>query len=46
MVSPERKNLNKVEMFKTEIRKWETTQYKCKLCLPYIQNVGYVNSNC
>ena len=46
MVSPERKNLNKVEMFKTEIRKRETTQYKCKLCLPYIQNVGYVNSNC
>ena len=38
--SPELKNLNNFEMFKSEIRKWEPTHCKCKLCLLYIQNVG------
>ena len=30
-VSLERKNLNDVEMFKSEIRKWEAWQCECKL---------------
>ena len=41
------KKFNYAEIFKSQIKKWEPTQCKCKLCLPYIQNVGYVNiSNC
>ena len=34
MVPLELKNLNDVESFKSEIRKWESTQCECTLCLP------------
>ena len=34
MVPLELKNLNGVESFKSEIRKWEPMQYECTLCLP------------
>ena len=38
MVTLELKNLNDVEMFKSEIRKWEPRQSECTLCLPYVNN--------
>ena len=43
MVSLELKDLNDVEMFKSEIIKWEPRQYGCTLCLPYVHSIGYVN---
>ena len=43
MVPPELKNLNDVEIFKSEVRKWEPTQCECTLCLPYMHSMGYVN---
>ena len=39
----ELKNLNDVEIFKSEIRKWEPMQCECTLCLPYMHSIGYVN---
>lgn len=48
IVPLELKNLNEAEIFKSEIRNWEPKQFKViSICpdLPYIQNVGYVNSN-
>ena len=39
----EHKNLSDVEFFKSEIRKSEPMQCEYTLCLPYMQNVGYVN---
>ena len=43
MVLLELKNLNDVEIFKFEIRKWEPKEYECALCLPYMHSIGYVN---
>ena len=43
MVPLELKNINEVEMFKSEIRKWETRQCECTLCLPYVHNTNYAN---
>ena len=43
MVSAELENLNNFEMLKSEFKKWESTHCKCKLCLSYIQNAGYVS---
>ena len=43
MVPLELKNLNDVEIFKFEIRKWEPVQRECTLCLPYMDSIGYVN---
>ena len=37
-----RKTLN---IFKKNIKKWEPKNCKCKLCLSYIQNIGYLNVN-
>ena len=37
------KDLNDVEMFKSEIRKWEPRQCKCILCVPYMHSIGYAN---
>ena len=48
IVPLELKNLNEAEIFKSEIRNWKPKQFKAiSICpdLPYIQNVGYVNSN-
>ena len=36
MVLLELKNLNDVEIFKSEIRKWEPMQCECTLCLPQL----------
>ena len=40
MVPLELKDLNNVQIFKSEIRKWGPMQ--CKLCLSYIHIIGYV----
>ena len=39
-------DLNDIEMFKSEIRKWESwesRQSECALCLPYVHTMDYVN---
>ena len=43
MVPPELKNLNDVEIFKSEVRKWEPIKRECTLCLPYMHTIGYVS---
>ena len=43
MVQPELKNLNVLEIFKFEVRKWEPIQCERTLSLPYMQSIGYVN---
>ena len=43
MVPLELKNLNDVEIFKSEIRKWEPRQCECTLCLPYMHSIGCAN---
>ena len=43
MVPLELKNLNHVESFKSEIRKWEPMKCECTSCLPYMHSIGYVN---
>ena len=43
MVPFELKNLGDVEIFKSEIRKWEPMQCKRTICLPYMHSIGYVN---
>ena len=43
MVPLELKNLNDIESFKSEIRKWELIQCECILCLPYMHSIGYAN---
>ena len=35
------KDLNDIEMFKSEIKKWEPRQCECILCLPYMHSIGY-----
>ena len=42
MIPAELKNISNVECFKTEIRKWKPEECNCKLCIPYINSVGYV----
>ena len=43
MVPLELKDLNDVELFKSEIKKWEPRQCECKLCVPYEHSIGSVN---
>ena len=43
MVPLELKNLNHLEIFKSEIRKWEPMQCECTLCLPYMHSTVNVN---
>ena len=40
-----RKDLNDIEMFKSEIKKWEPRQCECILCLPYMHSIGYAKIN-
>ena len=40
MVSTDLKNLKDIEMFKSEIIKWELTQCKCILFLLHLQILG------
>ena len=43
MIPSEIKNINSLQKFKTEIRKWAPENCFCYLCLPYIQNLGFVD---
>ena len=43
MVPLELKNLNDVEIFKSEIRKCEPMQSECTLYLSYMHSIDYVN---
>ena len=38
------KNVNDIETFKSNIRKWKPVNCHCKLCLDYVSCVGYVNT--
>ena len=44
MIPVEIKNSVSIESFKEKIRKWEPSSCYCRLCLPYIHNLGYVNN--
>ena len=44
MVPNDMKNVNEIETFKNNIRKWKPVSYHCKLCLDYVSCVGYVNA--
>ena len=43
MIPVEIKNSVSIESFKEKIRKWEPNSCYCKLCLPYIHNLRYLN---
>ena len=43
MVPLELKNLNDVEISKSETGKCEPRQSEYTLCLPYVYSIGYVN---
>ena len=45
MIPAELRNIGNVDSFKNEIRKWKPEECKCKLCMPYINNIGYVFIN-
>ena len=38
------KNVNDIETFKTNNRKWKLVNRHCKLCLDYVSSIGYVNT--
>ena len=42
MIPLEIKNINSLQKFKTEIRKWALENCSCYLCRSYIQNLGFV----
>ena len=42
MIPLEIKNINSLQKFKTEIRKWAPENCFCYLCRPYLQNLGFV----
>ena len=43
MTPSEIMNINSLQKFKTEIRKWAPENCSCYLCRPYIQNLGFVD---
>ena len=43
MIPMEIKNSVSIESFKEKIRKWEPSSCNCKLCQPYINNLGYLS---
>ena len=44
MVPNDMKNVNEIETFKNNIRKWKPVNSHCKVCLDYVSCVGYVNT--
>ena len=44
MVPNDMKNVNDIETFKNNIRKWKPVNYHSKLCLSYVSCLGYVNT--
>ena len=43
MVPNDMKNINDLEIFKNNIRKWKPIDCHCKLCRDYIFSLGYIN---
>ena len=39
----ELKGLTSLKAFKEKIKTWNPTNCPCKLCVPYIANLGYLN---
>ena len=44
MVPNDMKNVNDIETFKNNIRKWKPVNCHCQLCLNYVSCGGYVNT--
>ena len=44
IVPNDMKNVNEIETFKSNIRKWKSVNCHCKLCLDYVPCVCYVNT--
>ena len=44
MVPNNMKNVNYIEVFKNNIKKWKPLNCHCKLCLDQVSYVGYVNT--
>ena len=44
IVPNDMKNVNDIETFKSNVRRWEQVNCHCKLCLDYISCVGYVDT--
>ena len=44
MIPLEIKNINSLQKFKTEIRKWAPENCSCYLCRPCLLNLGFVES--
>ena len=42
MIPVEMKNLTAISAFKREVKKWKLENCPCRLCKPYIQNVGFI----
>ena len=42
MIPLEINNINSLQKFKTEIRKWAPENCSCYLCRPYLPNLGFV----
>ena len=43
IVPNEIKNSRNLDVFKSKIRKWEPKERRCKLCINYFRELGYVN---
>ena len=41
-VPPEIRNANHLSEFKEKIKKWTPSGCRCKICKPYIYQIGYV----
>ena len=41
MIPVEMKNLTTVNAFKREVKNWKLKNCSCRLCKPYMQNVGF-----
>ena len=42
MIPVEMKNLKTISAFKREVKNWKLENCPCRLCKPYIQNVGFI----
>ena len=43
LVPTEFKELSSLEKFKQKIINWKPDNCPCKLCIPYVQGLGYIN---
>ena len=42
MISVEMKNLKTISAFQKEVKNWKLENCSCRLCKPYIHNVGFI----